>query len=81
MAVETTRRAAHRFVGLTRPAAVKRAQRLALLAGAIANKWALRAKATEATIHIRRFALGTLLTLAWIGLLVWFLASAVQAVM
>jgi hypothetical protein len=52
-----------------------------LLAGTIAVKLALRAKPTEETTHIRRFALGALLTLAWIGFLVWFAASAFQAVM
>jgi hypothetical protein len=61
--------------------AVRGGLRLALLAGGTTTKSALKARPTEETIHIRRFALGALLILAWIGFLVWFAASTVLAVM
>jgi hypothetical protein len=52
-----------------------------LLAGGAAVKSALKAASIEETKNIRRFALGALLTLAWIGLLLWCAVYVVLAVM
>jgi hypothetical protein len=80
MPVETARRS-HWYVGLTGPMAVGGGTRLVLLAGATSIKSRLKAIPVEETVHIRRFVLGALLTLAWIGFLLWFAASVVLAVM